>query len=81
MTDFPFLDTGVGRLVKRLAKDCPSGPCTGGSNLRLIAGNFRLVIENVFRFLGANRPSTPLNDAQLGGYFFAQITRGMGIAA
>jgi len=47
----------------------------GGSNPPLSHLSFRLVIKTVFHFLVFNRPSTPLYDAQLGGYFFARITQ------
>jgi len=43
----------------------------GGSNLPVSVADFLLVIGNVFRFVVLNRPSTPLHDAQLGGYFYA----------
>lgn len=45
----------------------------GGSNPPLSAPESRLVLRALFRSLSSNRPATPLNDAQLGGYFFAQI--------
>ena len=57
------------------------GKRVGGSNLPMCLVHFRLVIGNLFRFVVLNRPSTPLNDAQLGGYFFAQITRVGGMVA
>lgn len=58
-----------------------AGKWVGGSNLPVCLAHFRLVIGNLFRFVVLNRPSTPLNDAQLGGYFFAQITRVGNMAA
>jgi hypothetical protein len=37
--------------------------------------NFRLVLQPIFCFISFNRPSTPLYDAQLGGYFYAHMPR------
>lgn len=42
----------------------PSSPLTKG-----------LALERGDCSLPSNRPATPLNDAQLGGYFFAQMPR------
>jgi len=61
--------------VMKLTNASLSGSGIGGSNPPVSAVDFRLVIQSVFGFLDPNRPSKPLNDAQLGGYFFAQIPR------
>lgn len=75
-----FLESHVSQipaiqLVQRFAAARSVGPGIEGSNPPIPAGNFPLVIGNLFRFVVLNRPSTPLNDAQLGGYFFARISR------